>query len=371
GKTYLMEGARQLTLAMLDSGVSPSVATAIVKYHLTEMMREVINDAMDVHGGKGIMLGPTNYLMRIYQSIPISITVEGANILTRNMIIFGQGAMRCHPCLMDEIQAVGEEDPAHGLDDFDRTLGKHIIHIIGSCARSFLLALTGGYLSSRDKGERTLSRLSAALSFSVELVLILVGGQLKRRERISARLGDVLSYLYLGSGAIAQFNNNGRPAEEKLLYEWALAYSAYKAQEALWSLSQNLPLWASMVMRVVCFPFGRRYRLPLDKSDHKLAAMVLKAGPIRDRLVEGIYFPSEDDQALNQLMQAFDLAHASEAAKDKIHRAKRDGTLATENVDEALVAGVIDIAEAELIKNALEARMRVVQVDDFAPEEYA
>ncbi|HIF50667.1 MAG TPA: acyl-CoA dehydrogenase, partial [Thiotrichaceae bacterium] len=225
GKTYLMEASRQLTLSMLDQHVRPSVATAIVKYHLTEMMRDIINDAMDVHGGKGIMLGPTNYLMRIYQALPISITVEGANILTRNMIIFGQGAMRCHPCLMDEILAANEGE--EGLDKFDETLARHIVHIIGSGARAFVLGLTNICIAKGGVNKRTMAHLSAALAFSTELVLTIVGGQLKRRERVSARLGDALSYLYLGTAAIAHFENNGRPDDEKLLLQWVISYNAY------------------------------------------------------------------------------------------------------------------------------------------------
>lgn len=369
GKTYLMEAARQLTLSMLDQHVRPSVATAIVKYHLTEMMRDVINDAMDVHGGKGIMLGPTNYLMRIYQALPISITVEGANILTRNMIIFGQGAMRCHPCLMDEIQAAN--DGEDGLEQFDQALSRHIAHAMGSCARSFLLGLTGAYLAKGNAARRTMSRLSAVLSFSVELVLMLVGGQLKRRERISARLGDALSYLYLGTATIAQFENNDCPEEETPIYQWGISYSAFKTQEAIFSLADNLPLWAGLILKLVCFPFGRSYHLPSDKLDHQLTQLVLKPGAVRDRLIEGIYLPDKDDQALYQLTNAFNLAVASEDAEQKIKQARRTGILVNDDIDAALATDVIDAGEAEAMRVAIEARMKVVQVDHFAPEEYA
>jgi acyl-CoA dehydrogenase len=369
GKTYLMEASRQLTLSMLDQHVRPSVATAIVKYHLTEMMRDIINDAMDVHGGKGIMLGPTNYLMRTYQSLPIAITVEGANILTRNMIIFGQGAMRCHPCLMDEIKA--SQSGEDGLDQFDKTLARHVAHVMGNSARAFLLGLTNAYLAKGNAAKRTMSRLSAALAFSTELVLTIVGGQLKRRERISARLADALSYLYLGTAVILHFENNGEPEDERPLVKWAIAYSAYQTQEALYALAENLPFLSGLILKFVCFPLGRRYKKPSDKLDHQLTELVLKPGDVRERLIDGIYFPDEEGQALHDLNKAFDLAVASETAEQKIKQAKRNGLLQNDDVDAALAADIINAGEAETIRNAIEARMKVVQVDHFAPEEYA
>lgn len=369
GKSYLMEASRQLTLTILDQHIRPSVATAIVKYHLTEMMREIINDAMDVHGGKAIMLGPTNYLMRIYQALPISITVEGANILTRNMIIFGQGAMRCHPYLMDEMLAAnrGEE----GLDDFDSTLAKHIAHVLGNGSRSFLLGLSNGALAKGDAARKSMTRLSAALAFSTELVISVVGGQLKRKERISARLGDALSYLYLGTAAIAHFENNGSPEEEKPVLEWAIKYSAYQAQEALYALAENLPSVIGFTLKRVCFPFGRSYKKPSDKLDHKLTQLMLRLGETRDRLIEGIYLPDKDDQSLYDLNKAFNLAIESEVAEQKIKRAKRNGLLSSNNVDAAVEEDVITADEAAAIRATEEARMKVVHVDHFSKDEYS
>lgn len=369
GKTYLMEASRQLTLSMLDQHVRPSVATAIVKYHLTEMMRDIINDAMDVHGGKGIMLGPTNYLMRIYQALPISITVEGANILTRNMIIFGQGAMRCHPCLMDEILAANQGED--GLEQFDETLVRHVAHILTSGARAFVLGLTNVCRCKNNTGKRTVSHLSAALTFSTEIVLTIVGGQLKRRERVSARLGDALSYLYMGSATIAYFENNGSPDDEKPLVKWAVNYNAYHAQEVLHALANNLPLLAGFILKRVCFPLGRRYKLSSDKLDHQITQLVLKPTSVRKRLIEGIYFPEEDDQALYDLNKAFNLAVASEAAEQKIKQARRSGILPNDDLETALAADIVDASEAEDIRKAFDARVKVVNVDHFAPEEYS
>ncbi|MDX1518717.1 MAG: acyl-CoA dehydrogenase [Gammaproteobacteria bacterium] len=366
GKTYLMDAARQLTLMMLDRDIVPSVATAIVKYHLTEMMRENINDAMDVHGGKAIMLGPSNYLMRTYQAQPISITVEGANILTRNMIIFGQGAMRCHPCLREEVQAAHDDD----MERFDEILCRHVAHASGSFARAFLPAVTGGLIGTGTPQQRQLNRLSAALAFSAELILLLKGGQLKRSERLSARLGDALSYLYLGSAAVLLYENNGRPAEERMLMDWAVNYACWNIQEALSVLADNLPLWAGLVLKLVCFPLGRHYREPSDKLDHRIVDLLTSPGETRDRLVEGIYFPHNDDEPLQLLTRAFELAVASEPVEQKLNQALKQGTISDPDPDKAVAAGVIDTSEAETINAAREARMQVIAVDHFAPDEY-
>ena len=369
GKSYLMEASRQLTLTMLDEHVRPSVATAIVKYHLTEMMREIINDAMDVHGGKAIMLGPTNYLMRIYQALPISITVEGANILTRNMIIFGQGAMRCHPYLMDEMLAANEGE--EGLEKFDETLAKHVAHVLANGAQSFVLGLTNSTLAKGCSARKNMTRLSAALAFSTELVLTVVGGQLKRRERISARLADALSYLYLGTAAIAHYENNGSSEVEAPVLKWAISYCNYQTQEALYALAENLPVVVGFTLKRICFPLGRCYKKPSDKLDHKLCQLMLKPSDARDRLIEGIYFPDKEGQALYDLNNAFNLAAASEAAERKIKKAKRDGLLLNEEVDAAVEADVIDSDEAKALQATATARMKVVHVDHFSKDEYS
>ncbi|MCG8324796.1 MAG: acyl-CoA dehydrogenase [Thiotrichales bacterium] len=368
GKTYLMDAARQLTLMMLDAGNVPSVATAIVKYHLTEMMRENINDAMDIHGGKGIMLGPGNYLMRTYQAQPISITVEGANILTRNMIIFGQGAMRCHPCLMEEVLAVQDDDP----DRFDEVLLKHVAHAIGNAARAFVSAISLGFLTSGSSPEqRKLNRLSAALAFSAELALLIVGGQMKRRERLSARLGDALSYLYLGSAAVLLYENNGRDRDEAVLLSWGVDYSAFRTQEALFSLADNLPAWAGLLLKLVCFPFGRHFRPPSDACDHQLATLLMQPGAARDRLIAGIYIPEEKSEPLAQLSNAFDLATQAAPVEKTLKAARKAGTLQGDDPDTAVASGIITGQEAGILRELQAARMQVINVDDFSPDEYS
>ncbi len=368
GKTYLMDAARQLTLMMLDTHTVPSVATAIVKYHLTEMMRENVNDAMDIHGGKAIMLGPANYLMRTYQAQPISITVEGANILTRNMIIFGQGALRCHPCLMDEVRAVADDDP----EAFGEVLCRHISHALGAAARAFVPAISFNLIGSGTRQQRKLNQLSAALAFSSELSLLLLGGELKRRERLSARLGDALSYLYMGSAALLMYENNGSQADEEDLLDWSISYSASKAQDALLQLADNLPLFAGVLLKLVCFPLGRRYQRPSDRLDHRVAALVTRQGPVRDRLIRGIFLPEAKHEPLYQLSQAFELALACEPIERKLKIAHNQGILDNNNdLDMAVEKGVIDETEAGEYRRAVEARMKVIEVDHFSAEQYA
>lgn len=367
GKTYLMDAARQLTLCMLDEKICPSVATAIIKYHLTEIMRENINDAMDIHGGKAIMLGPSNYLMRTYQAQPIAITVEGANLLTRNMIIFGQGSLRCHPCLMDEMLAAVNND----LERFDAVLSRHISHALGSIARAFVLSLGFDVLTSGSREQRKMSRLSSALAFASELSLLVAGGRLKRRERLSARLGDVLSYLYLGTAAIHMYEINGRQPGETVLMKWAVDYTAFRAREALIQLADNLPHAAGLLVKLICFPLGHRDKLPPDRLDHEVAQITLSLSTVRDRLVDGIYFPTDDDEPLKHLQEAFTLAINSAPVEKKIRQARSAGKLSSTDIEAALAGGIIDSDEADLLQAAQAARNRVVAVDDFAPDEYA
>jgi len=246
GMTYMMEAARNLTMVALDSGERPSVVSAIQKYHLTEMMRTIVNDAMDIHGGKGICMGPRNYMGRTYQSIPIAITVEGANIMTRSLIIFGQGAMRCHPYLLQEIDAVNTiEDKDESLDKFDGILIKHLGHSFKNGAKSFLYALTGGRLASVSKNlalphyYRKLSRWSTAFAFVSDICLLVLGGELKRKEKLSGRFADVLSFMYLSSATLKQYENHGRQEDELPLVDWAMRYSFHKMEEALYEMSTD------------------------------------------------------------------------------------------------------------------------------------
>src|SRR5205823_1973128 len=224
GNCYLMDATRRMTMAALDLGEKPSVISAICKYHMTERMRQIINDAMDVHGGKGIMEGPSNYLARAYQTVPIGITVEGANILTRSMIIFGQGAIRCHPYVLKEIRAAGEND----LAAFDAALWGHMAFTFSNAARSLWLGLTGGQGTAVPGGPETrrylqmMTRFSSAFALVSDISMFVIGGSLKRREKISARLGDILSMLYIASATVKRFHDDGRPKDDRPLLAWAI-----------------------------------------------------------------------------------------------------------------------------------------------------
>ncbi|PLY15921.1 MAG: acyl-CoA dehydrogenase [Sedimenticola sp.] len=295
--TYQMDAARLLTLQAIDAGEQPSVISAIIKYHLTERYRQVINDAMDIQGGSGICLGPNNLVGRAYQAIPISITVEGANILTRSMIIFGQGAIRCHPYIHKEISAAYEKDPETALDSFDKTLFKHIAFMIGNTARSLLLGLVRGRFSRAPPNAgptrrifQHLNWMSSAFALSADIAMMTLGGSLKRKERISARLADVLSELYLTSAVLKHFKDEGSREADLPLVNWVCENSLYRIQEAFRTLFRNLPYpplgW---ILRTVIFPTGLPFTVPKDTEGHAAARLLLSPSEARDRLTAGIY----------------------------------------------------------------------------------
>src|SRR5579871_3846207 len=283
GLTYRMDAARRLTAGALDRGEKPSVLSAILKYHCTEGMRQVLGDAMDIHGGRGVMMGPRNYLARGYQAVPVSITVEGANILTRSMIIFGQGAIRAHPYLLQEMEAASSEDHAKAAVEFDRALFAHIGFTISNAARALFLGLTGALFTPAPvsgptaRYYRQLSRMSAAFTFTADVGLLMLGGEMKRREKLSARYGDILSHLYLASATLKQFEEQGRPAADLPLVEWACQDSLYAMQQALEGLLRNFPsrpvAWA---MRALVLPLGRPYAPAPDRLGHKVAKLLLE-----------------------------------------------------------------------------------------------
>ncbi len=382
GHTYLMDAARVFTVATIDRGERPAVASAIIKYHLTERMREVINDAMDVHGGKGICLGPRNYLGRAYQALPISITVEGANILTRNLMIFGQGALRCHPYLLPEIGAAADPSPARGLARFDRALFAHLGYAIGGAARALFLGLTDGRLvftpfegRARRHAQR-ITRLSAALSLSADVALAVLGGALKRRERLSARLGDVLSQLYLAAAVLKRYRDQGAPAEDRPLLDWACGHAVFEAQGSLDAFLRNFPHRpAAWVLRALVFPLGRRYAAPGDTLEAEVAEAILTPGAVRDRLTAGIYQPRAAEEPLASLDEALTKTVAAEPIERRIRDAVREGTLPAlddeaQLLERAVTAGVIDEEEAIRVRTAAEARRKVIEVDAFSEQEY-
>ncbi len=381
GNTYLMDAARSLTAVAVDIGERPSVVSAIVKYHLTERMRQVVNDAMDIHGGRGISMGPRNYLARGYQGVPIAITVEGANILTRSLIIFGQGAIRCHPYMLKEMEAARDPDLEGGLRKFDQTLFSHIGFFLSNAARALVLGLTGARLVSAPLGGtagwyfRQLTRMSACLALSSDVAMALLGARLKRKERLSARLGDVLSHLYLASAALKRFRDQGEPQTDRPLLHWACRDALYQMQTAFDELFRNLPgRWAGICLRLLVFPLGTPYDAPNDANDRRVARLLLTPSQARDRLTEGIYIGGPEEP-VGRVEHALKKATAADAATRKLYRALRAGQIkadvAEAQIEEALQSGIISEHEAHLLREAERARDEAIKVDEFSPDDLA
>jgi len=378
GYTYIMTAASRVTCAALNTGERPAVPTAILKYHNTEMGRLVANDAMDIHGGKGIMLGPKNYLARAYESIPIAITVEGANILTRNLIIFGQGATRCHPFILEEIEAANDADREAGLEKFDKLIFSHIGHVISNAVRSFVMAITHSRFTSAPVQGPTrryyqhINRYSASFALITDAAMLTLGGTLKRKELISARLGDILSYLYLASMVLKHYQDQGRPTADLPLVEWSCRNLLYRAQEQLHGLLRNFPsTWVARVLRVLIFPRGRTYSSPSDELGQEIAELIMKPTSTRERLCHGIYERTEPSNHPVLLQEALELAHQVESVERKVADARRAGQIESvtlhEQIDEAKERGILTEEEAIQIRKFDAKVMGLLAVDDFLP----
>jgi acyl-CoA dehydrogenase len=379
GLTYQMEAARVLTCAAVDRGEKPAVLSAIVKYHLTERMRVVLNDAMDVAGGSAICLGPRNYLGRPYQSIPIGITVEGANILTRTLIIFGQGAIRSHPYVLKEMQAVTHPDPAVGLQQFDRAFFAHVGLSISTAFRSFCFGLGGAYLLPLPGGparrilQRTTRRCSA-FALIADLSMLVLGGNLKRKEKLSGRLADILANLYLISAMVKQFEERGRPQDELPLLEWSCAESLRAIDSAFVGFFRNFPNRpVAWLLRLCTFPLGIRPQGASDRLGHRVATLLMAPSALRDRLTHGIYLPTGTEEALGRIEDALHKVVAAEDVEKKLRTARKAKQIfAVDDIEalrEAVAVGAISRAEAEMVEAANVARRAVIRVDDF-PADY-
>lgn len=377
--TYLMDAARVMTCGAVDLGEKPSVVSAIAKYHMTERMRKVVNDAMDVQGGSAICMGPRNFIGRVYQSIPISITVEGANILTRSLIIFGQGAIRCHPFILKEMEAAQDKDLARAAVNFDNALFGHIGFTMSNAARTLWLGLTGArFQPAPVTGPeayyyRQATRMSAAFALVVDIALMTLGGDLKRKEKLSGRLADILSQLYLISACLKRYHDDGCPEDDLPLLQWACDDALYQMQESLRGLLRNFsfrPL--ASVLRFMIMPWGKSYHLPEDRLGHKVAQLLLSPSETRDRLTKGIYVPKGDDEALGRLEDTLQKVIDAEPIERMLRAAVKSGKLnkavEIDLVQQGLAAGVIEAHEAEQIRAAIAARSGVVKVDDFAPD---
>jgi acyl-CoA dehydrogenase len=383
GYCYTMDAARSVTAGAIDGGEKPSVPSAMLKYHVTEMGRQVANDAMDVHGGKGIQLGPRNYLGRSYQAIPVAITVEGANILTRSLIIFGQGAVRCHPFVLKEMNAARNPDRRQGVDDFDRALFGHIGFTISNAVRSFVMALTHARFTHVPEVGDTrryyqhIVRFSASFAFAVDVAMLTLGGYLKKKENLSARLGDVLSAMYLASMVLKHHENQGRPAEDLPVVEWACRHQLYRAQDQLHDFLRNFPnRFLAAVMRVLIFPGGRAYSAPSDRLGRKLADAVLNVTDVRDRLCRFVYRTLEPTNALGLLQEALVMAQSAEPVEkrirvDGVKTGKVTALDVPGQIAQALAAGIISDTEAAMLREYDRKVMDLIGVDDFTTEEMA
>ncbi|MEG5263827.1 acyl-CoA dehydrogenase [Pseudomonas sp. JDS28PS106] len=381
GNAWLMDSARMLTANAVDLGEKPSVLSAILKYHLTERGRECIRHAMDVHGGKAIIMGPNNYLARNWQSAPIFITVEGANILSRNLMIFGQGAIRCHPFVLKEMALAARSDRDNALVEFDTLLLKHIGFAVSNAASTLVLNLGFGHFEhapgdSLSKGYfRALNRQAAAFALLADLSMMLLGGELKRRERLSARLGDALSYLYLSSAALKRYHDMGSPDHVRPLFQWAMEESLGQGECALDELLANFPNRVlGALLRAVVFPLGRRHKGPSDRLDAEVAQVLgrAKGDPTLEELLVGCYRPQSPDDAVGALQHASDLLNTAHPIRKKLLMAVKSGQLQVVAgeplIDAALRDGVLQLGEAETLRAAEAARLKVIDVDDFDPQ---
>ncbi len=368
---YLLDAARRMTCAALDEGHHPAVVTAIMKEQATERLRVTVNDAMDVHGGKAIIEGPRNYLGSLYRGVPIAITVEGANIVTRSLMQFGQGAIRCHPYLLKEMMALEDDDRGRGLDAFDKAFWGHVGHSLATAARAFGRAWTGGLLAPAPaagratKFYRQLGRHAAAFALAVDLALLTMGGELKRKEMLSARFGDILSELYLSSAALKRWNDEGRQADDFPLLEWCMRASFATIGASFDEIFANFPLRpVGWLLRLFILPFGRG-RQPSDRVSKSCAALVTEPSTARDRLVVDLFHPdaSEHDNGVALLERAFALTVAVQPIRDRMHAAR------VRDIDQAVRQHTINADEAAQLQQAADAVAAAVAVDDFAPEE--
>jgi len=380
GYAYATTALSRATAAAVDRGEKPSVPSAIAKYHCTELAREVAKDTMDVHGGKGVQLGPKNYVGRGWQCAPIAITVEGANILTRSMMIFGQGAIRCHPYVLKELQATQIPDYRVRLNAFDRVLFQHIGFAISNAARSFVLGIThakiGGVPGDKytKRFYRKLNRYAAALALVADTSMLILGGKLKFKEKISARLGDVLSNLYIASAMLKRYEDLGRPTADQALLAWAFHDCAFRMQNALDGVLRNFPVRpVAWFLRALVFPLGRREAPPSDRLGHRVAAILCAPGEARDRLGEWAFLTPCANNPAGRLNALLPDVIAAEPVERKFLKAMRsDGVREHDYVAQLAAAeaqGAISAEERKLLERVRAASFEFISVDDFDSRE--
>jgi acyl-CoA dehydrogenase len=389
GYTYMMDAARLLTTGMLDRGVRPAVPSAVLKYHNTNLMRIVINHAMDVVAGRGVITGPRNFLARAYQAVPIGITVEGANILTRSLMVFGQGAIRCHPFIVDEIEAAGMENQTEAVKKFDGIFYRHLAHTTRNAMRAFLLALTKGHLETVPRhgkiqsSYRQLARFSAAFALMTDVTLLSVGGGLKARQRLSGRMADCLTQLYYATAVIKQWHEEGYPDNQRPLVEWCLQTCLRDLQSSMRVAIINFPVPAlRWPLRLLIFPLGATgLNGPCDKLGTQVASTIVKDTPLRHRISRGVYTTMDPEDPLGRVLNAYKLANETAGMRGRLHDAIRSrdeddldgiallmGHQRKELVNWACTEGIIKAEECGKLEEALTALYDVIRVDAFEDE---
>lgn len=388
GYTWMMDAARIFTAGMVDRGGKPSVPSALLKYRNTDLMRNVVTHAMDVVAGRAVIRGPRNFLARVYQAIPIAITVEGANILTRSLMVFGQGAIRCHPYIVEEIEAAGMDDEKQAVRRFDAVFFPHLAHSSRNLLRSLLLGVTGGRLERVPadgdirRYYRQLSRFSAAFSLMTDVSLITLGGSLKARQRFSGRMADALVALYYASASIRQWHEDGYPEPLREVVQWSLERSLYDLQTALHDAITQYPVRSlRWPLLTIAFPLGRRLQQPDDERGRRVALSIVEPGPARDRLVQGVYLSANPKDSVGRIMNALKLSRETADARRRINEALREADAADrheielllghqrdELLDWAIEREVISTEERAAVGQALAALYDVIRVDAFSKE---
>lgn len=382
GLAYMTEASRTMTVHAVDLGVRPAIVSAIAKYNMTEMSRVMINDAFDIHAGKAIQIGPNNYLAHTYMGTPISITVEGANILTRNLIIFGQGAMRCHPFIRQEIDAVSDPDSAAGFNKFDQLICQHLGYTINHFAKAIYYGVTGGaFIKVNDDGalakyRKYITRMSNALALAADVSMMVLGGELKRKERLSARLGDIMSQLYLALSVIKYYQSNEQTAQALAYAEWGLQTCLYNAQIAFDDLCYNFPNKAlGLMLNLVVFPLDRSFKHPpSDELSQSLLASMLSHSQLREQLTRFVFVDKSEHDAVANLEDAFKQVLSCQPIEQKIHQAIQDKKIkkykdrATQ-LQVALEAKIISNDEIAALNTLADKVAKVIAVDEFTMEQ--
>ncbi|HRD74941.1 MAG TPA: acyl-CoA dehydrogenase, partial [Hyphomicrobiaceae bacterium] len=378
---YVNEAGRAVTAAMVSRGEKPSVISAIMKYQSTERMRRAVNDAMDLHGGRGICDGPSNYLQSAYQMVPVGITVEGANILTRSLITFAQGALRSHPYLYKEVQACQDPDTSKGLKAFESAFLGHLSFSMSNAFGAFFHNVTGGIFgkvpaNAGDNAEwyRQLWRCSRSFALVADLTVALLGGGLKTKQKLTGRMADALSELYFLACILKRFEDDGRPSADRHIVAYCAQNCLYRFQESMRGAIHNFPIaLARMKMRALVFPLGARYKPAPDRLGTKIVSLVLEPGEVRDRLTRYIYVSKDPKDPTGVLEVALEKVIAAEGAEKKLERAIRAGTVrrfhGIDWIADAVAKGVLTEEEGRGLKEAEALTDRVIAVDHFDPVE--